>query len=75
MDENEDNRDYDVVINHEGEYSLWLAGRALPEGWMAAGRTGKKAECLAYIAEVWKEVRPRSLRLRLEAQKSSPGKG
>ena len=31
-------------------------------GWSDVGVTGSKADCLAYIATVWTDPRPRSLR-------------
>jgi MbtH protein len=58
----EDNTVYRVVINHEEQYSIWPADRELPFGWSEVGKTGTKQECLAYIEEVWTDVRPRSLR-------------
>lgn len=61
-DEREDTTIYAVVMNHEEQYSIWEADRELPLGWTAAGKTGLKAECLAYIEEVWTDMRPRSLR-------------
>jgi MbtH protein len=33
-----------------------------PRGWRDAGKTGTKAECLAYIEEVWTDMRPLSIR-------------
>ena len=53
---------YKVVINHEEQYSLWLADRTVPSGWTEAGKTGTKDECLAHIAKVWTDITPRSLR-------------
>jgi MbtH protein len=61
-DNEEDTRTYTVVVNHEEQYSLWFADRELPKGWRAVGRTGSKAECLAYVKEVWTDMRPLSLR-------------
>jgi len=52
----------EVVINEEEQYSLWPAHRELPLGWRKAGKSGTKAECLAWIEEVWTDMRPRSLR-------------
>jgi MbtH protein len=66
-DDNEDTRQYDVVVNHEEQYSIWLAGREIPAGWRAVGHSGQKAECLAYIGEVWTDMRPLSLRGQLDA--------
>lgn len=53
---------YQVVVNHEEQYSIWPADRELPLGWKAAGKTGTKSECLDYIKEVWTDMRPKSLR-------------
>jgi MbtH protein len=56
---------YKVVLNHEEQYSIWPAGRENPGGWRDAGKVGPKAECLAYIKEVWTDMRPLSLRQRM----------
>jgi uncharacterized protein YbdZ (MbtH family) len=72
QDEQEDTRTYAVVVNHEEQYSIWLADRELPDGWTAVGRTGAKAECLAYIEEVWTDMRPLSLRKRMEEWAKNP---
>jgi MbtH protein len=66
---NEDREDttiYTVVVNHEEQYSIWPADRELPLGWTAVGKEGLKAECLAYIEEVWTDMRPLSLRKKME---------
>ncbi|CAA9295628.1 MAG: MbtH-like NRPS chaperone [uncultured Gemmatimonadetes bacterium] len=65
MEEREDTTTYNVVMNHEEQYSIWPADRELPLGWSAVGKTGPKAECLAHIEEVWTDMRPRSLRERM----------
>jgi MbtH protein len=57
-----DVRSYCAVVNDEGQYSVWLAGRALPAGWREVGVTGSKAECLAHIEAVWVDMLPLSLR-------------
>ncbi len=59
---NELEMQYQVVVNHEEQYSIWPADRELPLGWKAAGKTGTKSECLDYIKEVWTDMRPKSLR-------------
>ena len=58
----EDTLIYKVVVNHEEQYSLWPVDRENPPGWNDAGYHGTKAECLAYIEEVWTDMRPLSLR-------------
>lgn len=66
QDEREDTTIYKVVINHEEQYSIWPADRENALGWNDAGKTGTKAECLAYIEEVWTDMRPLSLRKKME---------
>lgn len=64
--EEEDDRIYQAVVNHEEQYSIWPADRELPLGWQPAGKTGTKAEVLAWIEEVWTDMRPLSLRKKME---------
>jgi MbtH protein len=59
---------YVVVVNGEEQYSIWPAGRQIPLGWRAVGKQGSKAECLDYIEQVWTDMRPLSLRRKLEPQ-------
>jgi MbtH protein len=63
----EENMLYKAVVNHEEQYSIWEADRENPLGWSDAGKTGTKEECLAYIKEVWTDMRPLSLRRQMEA--------
>ncbi len=65
-DEKEDNTIYKVVMNHEEQYSIWPADRENALGWTDVGKQGPKAECLAYIEEVWTDMRPLSLRKKME---------
>ena len=62
-----DNRAYKVVVNHEEQYSIWPAERENPLGWTDAGKSGSKEECLNHIKEVWTDMRPLSLRKKMEA--------
>jgi len=63
MDPDEqDTRIYKVVINGEEQYSIWPVDRPNATGWSDAGKSGPKDECLAFIKEVWTDMRPRSLR-------------
>ena len=65
-EEKEDNTIYKVVVNHEEQYSIWPADRENPLGWRDAGKAGAKTECLAFIKEVWTDMRPLSLRKQME---------
>jgi len=57
---------YLVVRNAEEQYSIWPAGRDVPAGWESDGTTGPKEVCLEHIAQVWTDMRPLSLRRRME---------
>ncbi|MFJ6794757.1 MbtH family protein [Streptomyces sp. NPDC091268] len=61
-----DERTYRVVRNDEEQYSVWWADRDLPAGWYAEGFEGSKEACLERIGEVWTDMRPLSLRRRME---------
>jgi MbtH protein len=65
-EDNDAQRIYRVVVNHEEQYSIWPADRQPPVGWRDIGKTGPKPECLAYIREVWTDMRPLSLRQRMD---------
>ncbi|MUG92155.1 MbtH family NRPS accessory protein [Scytonema sp. UIC 10036] len=65
-DEREDTTIYKVVVNHEEQYSIWPAERENPLGWQDVGKSGLKPECLEYIKQVWTDMRPLSLRKRME---------
>jgi MbtH protein len=65
-DDREDKTIYTVVMNHDEQYSIWPADREIPLGWNDVGKTGTKAEVLAYIEEVWTDMRPLSLRKKMQ---------
>lgn len=70
--ETEDTTVYKVVMNHEEQYSIWPDYKEVPSGWKHAGKTGLKPECLAYIKEVWIDMRPLSLRKQMEEFAKNP---
>jgi MbtH protein len=70
-EEQEDKTIYKVVANHEEQYSIWPADRENPLGWQEVGKSGTKDECLAYIKEVWTDMRPLSLRKKMEEAECS----
>jgi MbtH protein len=59
---------YKVVLNEQQQYSIWPAGRENASGWRDAGMEGTRQECLAYIKEVWTDMRPSSLREKMGKQ-------
>ena len=64
-DENDDQTPQRVLVNEEEQYSLWPRDNPIPNGWKSV-KEGTKAECLAYVREVWTDMRPLSLRKHME---------
>ncbi|HET6669290.1 MAG TPA: MbtH family protein [Pyrinomonadaceae bacterium] len=77
MNENEaeDRTIYKVVVNHEEQYSIWPADRENALGWRDAGKTGMKADCLEFIKEVWIDMRPKSVRDKMEKASREQNQG
>lgn len=67
FDDDDETIVFRVVVNHEEQYSIWPTDREIPGGWREVGKNGPKTECLAYIKEVWTDMRPLSLRKKMEA--------
>lgn len=68
MKSDEAGPDFVVVKNDEDQYSIWPADKELPAGWFVAGPRGGRDACLRHIAEVWTDMRPRSLRELMEKE-------
>ena len=66
-EEQEDTVTYIVLVNQEEQYSIWNADWEIPLGWRAVGKSGTKSECLTYIKGVWTDMRPLSLRKKMDA--------
>jgi MbtH protein len=64
--DSEPDRSYTVVVNGEEQFSIWRSDRSIPSGWKPAPKTGSRDECLAYIQEVWTDMRPLTVRTREE---------
>ncbi|MEU9049296.1 MbtH family protein [Streptomyces sp. NPDC048384] len=50
-----------VLVNDEGQHSLWPDFAPVPEGWSSVHGPGGRAACLEYIERHWTDMRPRSL--------------
>ena len=64
--DNEDTTIYRVLMNHEEQYSIWPEYKVNPPGWTDVGKAGPRAECLDFISEVWSDMRPLSLRRKMQ---------
>ena len=57
----DDTAQFFVLVNGEGQRSLWPAFADVPDGWTVVyGQEGRERS-LAYIKEVWTDMRPKSL--------------
>lgn len=52
---------FHVVVNDEGQHSLWPAFADVPAGWTSAWGPGNRDEALEYVTANWTDIRPRSL--------------
>lgn len=67
----DESAEFEVVVNHEEQYSIWPADRPVPAGWRTVGQRGAKQHCLNWIDENWTDMRPLSLRVALgEAERA-----
>jgi uncharacterized protein YbdZ (MbtH family) len=56
-----DNGTFLVLVNEEGQYSLWPAFAEVPDGWTIVHTEGTRAACLEFIETNWTDMRPKSL--------------
>jgi MbtH protein len=50
-----------VLVNDEGQHSLWPSFADVPAGWSVVFGTESRAACLEYVEKNWTDLRPRSL--------------
>jgi len=50
-----------VLVNEEGQHSLWPSFIEVPAGWQVALAATDRAACSAFIEANWIGMRPRSL--------------
>ena len=62
----DENGTFLVLVNDEDQHSLWPAFADVPAGWRKVFGEASRADCLAYVEEHWTDIRPKSLRERLD---------
>jgi MbtH protein len=50
-----------VLVNEEGQHSLWPAFCTVPTGWRVALQESSREAALEYVEENWTDMRPKSL--------------
>lgn len=63
-----DDQQFDVVVNHEAQYSIWPTWKEKPNGWQAAGFSGNREQCLEFVRSEWTDLRPLSVRRQMDAE-------
>jgi MbtH protein len=64
---------FSVLVNDEGQFSLWPAFADVPAGWSIAYDEDSQELCLEYIERTWRDMRPRGLASEMEREGYSPG--
>ncbi len=57
----DENGRFHVLVNDEGQHSLWPAFADVPAGWDARLENATRDEALAHVEEHWTDMRPASL--------------
>lgn len=65
---------FQVLVNHEEQYSIWPDWKAVPGGWNDVGIRGDKKTCLDYIEKTWTDMRPLSLRRFMDGPSTADGR-
>ncbi|KUO05287.1 MbtH family protein [Streptomyces sp. NPDC008086] len=50
-----------VLVNDEGQHSLWPDFAPIPAGWSSVHGPAAREACLEYVERHWTDMRPRSL--------------
>jgi MbtH protein len=57
----DENAIFHVLINDEGQHSLWPSFVEVPSGWRIIHKSASRAACLEFIDRNWTDMRPKSL--------------
>jgi MbtH protein len=58
---------FSVLVNDEGQHSLWPDFAAVPAGWTVAHGPTDRDSCVDYVNANWTDLRPRSVAAQLDA--------
>jgi MbtH protein len=57
----DENGVFHVLVNEEGQHSLWPSFIEVPQGWRIIHESDNRAACLDFINKNWTDMRPTSL--------------
>ena len=64
----DENGSFFVLVNREGQHSLWPISLQVPSGWTVAFEADTRRACLDYVEQHWTDMRPKSLIASLESR-------
>jgi MbtH protein len=67
----DENGIYHVLINEEGQHSLWPSFVEVPKGWAIIHESDSRAACLDFINRNWTDMRPNSLIEKMRKQREA----
>jgi MbtH protein len=62
----DENGTFHVLVNEEGQHSLWPTFIDVPAGWTIVHASDSRAACLDYVNKNWTDMRPNSLIKRMD---------
>jgi MbtH protein len=63
---------YLILINDEGQHSLWPASIDVPDGWDVTFGESDRRECLDFVEKNWTDMRPQTLIDAMAAAAAAP---
>ncbi|ROO86323.1 MbtH protein [Actinocorallia herbida] len=57
----DENGTFLVLVNAEGQHSLWPVFADVPAGWTTAHGPDSRQACLDHVERTWTDMRPASL--------------
>lgn len=64
---------YHVLVNEEGQHSLWPTFAEIPKGWSVALPAADRKTAIDYVDEHWTDMRPLSLVRAMDTGKGENG--
>jgi MbtH protein len=58
---------FSVLVNEEGQHSLWPDFAEVPAGWTVVHGPTDRDACVEYVNTHWTDLRPKSVAARLDA--------
>ncbi|ARE74069.1 MbtH family protein [Streptomyces sp. NPDC059558] len=62
-----------VLVNDEEQHSLWPSFAEIPAGWRIVFGEESRQQCLEHVEANWTDLRPKSLRDAMAADRVSAG--